>query len=125
MKIKILIVEDEIIVSKVYAEELADNGFTVLMAKNGQEGLDLALKNQPQLILLDILMPVMDGLSMMNKLRQSGPYGKAVPIIILTNLSGGEEKIIASIMKNEPAHYLIKADWDLKNVIKKIKEKLA
>jgi CheY-like chemotaxis protein len=124
MKTTILIVEDEATVRKVYREELTDNGFLALEAKDGREGLELALRHRPQLILLDILMPVMDGLTMMSKLRQSGAYGKTVPIVLLTNLSGGEEKIIASIIKNEPAHYLIKSDWNLNQVVMKINELL-
>lgn len=124
-KTKILIVEDEDLIRKAYADELADDGFTVLKAKNGEEGLEIALGQQPQLILLDILMPVMDGLTMMGKLRQANAYGKAVPIILLTNLSAGEEKIMESITKNEPAYYLIKSDWNLSDVVEKIKERLA
>jgi len=124
MKTTILIVEDEATIRKVYREELIDNGFLVLEAKDGQEGLALALQHQPRLILLDILMPVMDGLSMMAKLRAKNVYGKKVPIILLTNLSSGEEKIMASITKNEPVYYLIKSDWNLNQVIEKIKEHL-
>ena len=122
---KILIIEDEEIILKAYAEKLRYEGFFVLTAKNGQEGLGLALSEKPDLILLDILMPVMDGLTMMDKLREKNSYGKSVPIILLTNLSSSEEKIIASITKNEPAYYLIKSNWDLSQVVEKIKERLA
>lgn len=122
---KILIIEDEGIILKAYAEKLRYEGFFVITAKNGQEGLGLALSEKPDLILLDILMPIMDGLTMMDKLREKNSYGKSVPIILLTNLSAGEEKIIASITKNEPAYYLIKSNWDLNQVVEKIKERLA
>src|SRR5450759_5223819 len=124
-KTKILVVEDEVVISKVYAEELRDQGFVVLTAMNGRDGLEIALREKPDLILLDILMPIMDGLTMMEKLRESGPYGKAVPIILLTNLSANEERIIQSLVKNEPAYYLVKSDWDLSGVVEKIKERLA
>ena len=69
-KTKILIVEDEMIINKMYAEELRSQGFLVLTATNGGEGLELALREKPNLILLDILMPIMDGLTMMSKLRE-------------------------------------------------------
>ena len=124
-KTKILIVEDEVIISKTYAEELRDEGFFVLTAMNGNVGLELALREKPDIILLDILMPVMDGLTMMGKLRESGLYGKNVPIILLTNLSASEEKIMRAITKDEPAYYLVKSDWNLSDVVEKIKERLA
>jgi DNA-binding response OmpR family regulator len=124
-KTKILIVEDEEIIRKAYADELTDKGFAVLEAGNGQDGLDVAVSQKPDLILLDILMPVMDGLTMMAKLREKSQYGKAVPIILLTNLSAGEERILESITKNEPAYYLIKSDWDMSAIVAKIRERLA
>lgn len=124
-KTKILIVEDEEVICKAYADELRDEGFAILIAKNGQVGLELALREKPDLILLDILMPVMDGLTMMDKLREKDSYGKNVPIILLTNLSASEEKIMQAITKNEPAYYLVKSDWNLSQVLEKIKERLA
>ena len=124
-KTRILIVEDEEVICKAYADELRDEGFAILIAKNGQAGLELALREKPDLILLDILMPVMDGLTMMDQLRQKDLYGKNVPIILLTNLSASEEKIMKAITKNEPAYYLVKSDWNLSAVMEKIKERLA
>ncbi|MCX6718229.1 MAG: response regulator [Candidatus Staskawiczbacteria bacterium] len=123
-KTKILIVEDEELILKPYSEELRDEGFFVLQAKNGQEGLGLALSEKPDIILLDILMPVMDGITMMYKLRETNPYGKDVPIILLTNLSPDEEKTMKAVVDNEPAYYLVKSDWNLKDVVGKIKERL-
>jgi len=69
-------------------------------------------------------MPIMDGLTMMDKLRAKDTYGKNVPIILLTNMSSSEEKIMAAIIKNEPAYYLIKSDWNLSGVVEKIRERL-
>ena len=124
-KKRILIVEDEDIIRKTYADELRDEGFDVLMAKNGAEGLEVATREKPDLILLDILMPVMDGLTMMQKLRDKDLYGKNVPIILLTNLSASEEKIMKSITENTPAYYLIKSNWNLSDVVEKIRERLS
>ena len=124
-KTKILLVEDEVLINKAYAEELRDEGFAVLAAMNGRDGLELALREKPDLILLDILMPIMDGLTMMGKLREEGLYGKNVPIILLTNLSANEEKIMQAVIKNEPAYYLVKSDMDLSSVVEKIKERLS
>lgn len=120
----ILIVEDEPALLNVYADELGDEGFRVLKASNGQEGLEYALREKPDLILLDILMPIMDGITMMGKLREKNEYGKTVPIILLTNLSASEEKTIKAIAEDKPVHYLIKSDWSLRNIIGKIREQL-
>jgi DNA-binding response OmpR family regulator len=123
-KIKILIVEDEVVINKVYREGMSAEGFSVISAMNGKDGLEIALKEKPDIILLDILMPVMDGLTMMQKLRDANSYGKSVPIILLTNLSAGEDKIMSAITKNEPAYYLVKSDWNLSDVIDKVRERL-
>jgi len=123
----ILIVEDEVIISKTYAEELRDEGFIVFTAGNGKDGLKIALLKKPDLILLDILMPVMDGLTMMDKLRKKNIYGKNVPIVLLSNLSSSEEKIMKTVTntKNEPTSYFVKSDWDLDDVVAKIKQLLS
>lgn len=122
---KILIVEDEGTILKTYAEKLRYEGFLVVTARNGEEGLALSLSEKPDLILLDILMPIMDGLTMMDMLRKKNEYGKNVPIILLTNLSPDEEKIMEAVTKNEPAYYLVKSETDLSKLLEKIKERLA
>ena len=121
----ILIVEDEPALLKVYADGLAEEGFRIVRARNGQEGMEIALREKPALILLDILMPVMDGLTMMKKLREDHLWGKTVPIILLTNLSASEEEIMKAITKYEPAYYLVKSDYTLQGVVEKIQERLA
>ncbi len=126
-KVTILIIEDETIISKTYAEELRYEGFEVFTAGNGKDGLQAAFLKKPDLILLDILMPIMDGLTMMGKLRKKNAYGKNVPVILLSNLSSSEEKILKAITntKNEPTAYFVKSDWDLDDVVAKIKEVLS
>jgi DNA-binding response OmpR family regulator len=117
----ILIVEDEQALLKVYAERFSEEGFLVLKAGNGQEGLDIALREKPDIILLDILMPVMDGLTMMQKLRENKSWDKSVPIIFLTNLSEHEERVMKSANENKPAYYLVKSDWSLSSIVEKAK----
>lgn len=117
----ILIVEDEIPLLEVYTHQFSEAGFIVLQAHNGQEGLDVGLKEKPDIILLDILMPVMDGFAMMQRLRESGIWGKAVPIILLTNLSVEKKKIKYIIKESQPAYYLVKVDWSLSAIIEKAK----
>lgn len=121
----ILVVEDEEVQRKPLAEELRDEGFRVLTAPNGRDGLELALREKPDLILLDIIMPVMDGMTMIKKLREGNLWGKNVPVILLTNLSADEEKTHQAITRYEPAYYLVKSDFTLQDVVKKIRERLS
>ena len=85
-KKSILIVEDELSLQKVLTEKLSHEGYLIIQASNGQEGLDSALREKPDLILLDILMPVMDGSAMLEKLR-ADEWGKKAKVIIIINLS--------------------------------------
>ncbi len=121
MKKTILFVEDEEIILKVYADELRDEGFLVITAKNGKEGVDMALSSHPDLILLDLLMPVMDGMTALKKIREDA-WGQKVPVIILTNLSATKEQLVEDMITHKPMHYLIKSDWKLHDVVKKIEE---
>lgn len=119
---KILIVEDEVAVFNALKDKLSINGFEVLEAKNGKEGLSLALREHPDLILLDIIMPKMGGITMMKNLR-SDSWGAKVPIIILTNLNS-DDSIIKAIEDNKPSFYLVKSDWNINDVVIKVRELL-
>ena len=124
-KKKILVIDDDPSVLDMYLIALKSAGFEVLSAPNGKEGLKKAISKTPDLILLDILMPVMDGFSMLQKLRSENEYGKNVPVILLTNLSaGGKEDIIEKIAKTEPVNYIVKISVTPEEVVKKIKERL-
>lgn len=120
-KKQILIIEDDLPLLQLMAGKFVREGFAVLEAKNGQEGLELALKEHPDLILLDIRMPEMDGMTMLKKLRVDS-WGKSVSVIILTNLDDGERA--AEALESGVSDYLIKTDCDLKDVVKKVKEKI-
>ncbi|MDD5489529.1 MAG: response regulator [Candidatus Moranbacteria bacterium] len=119
---KILIIEDELPMLKALSEKLSREGLSTLEARNGQEGLDMALKTKPDLIILDLFMPVMDGKAMMEKLRQD-EWGKKVPIIILTNLNP-DDKTLNEIMASGPSYYFIKSKWQLEDLTEKVKKEL-
>jgi DNA-binding response OmpR family regulator len=123
-KNKVLIVEDEPAMIRAITDNLVSEGFDVLSARDGVEGLTMASAHHPDIILLDILMPIMDGLTMMQKLRTQDAWGKKVPIILLTNLSPDEDRIMKRVTEDEPAYYLVKTEWKLSDVIDKIKERL-
>ncbi len=95
--------------------------FEVLQAPDGKIGLEEALRSHPDLILLDIIMPIMDGMTMLAKLRQDS-WGKNVSVILLTNLS--DESKVAEGLKHGVYDYLVKADWNIGDVVKKVKARL-
>jgi len=115
------IVEDEPSVKSVLADKLHKEGFSVIEATNGKEGLDLALQKHPDLILLDIKMPVMGGIEML-KLLRSDSWGKQVPVMVLSNLN--DVNVIADAMDRSTFEYFVKADIKLQDVIEKIKQRL-
>lgn len=122
-KKKILIVEDEESMLNALSDYLETQDFATLLARDGEEGLGIALKEHPDLILLDILMPKMDGMIMLQKLRED-EWGKKAPVIILTNVNPNANTIINSVLQNEPAYYLVKSDVKLEGIADKIKEVL-
>lgn len=122
-KKKILIVEDEEVMLDAISEAFVNQEFTILSANDGEEGLAVSLKEHPDLILLDILMPKMDGMIMLQKLRQD-EWGKQVPVIILTNVKPNSSSVINSVLQTEPAYYLVKSDVKLEGIVGKIKEVL-
>jgi len=118
---KILVVEDDRVLSNLIRDELNTAGFETMAAVNGKEGLESALKNRPDLILVDIMMPVMDGMQMTTELRKDA-WGKNVDVIVLTNLS--DDKNIADFLEKGAYDYLVKSNWTIDDVVKRIKEKL-
>lgn len=118
---KILIVEDEITLLKALAEKLIEAGFKVIEAEDGKQGLESALKEQPDLILLDIILPRMDGLTVLHKL-QANAQTKKIPVIILTNLIDSDH--LSEQVRQGGHDYLVKTDWKLAEVIHKVKERL-
>ena len=121
MKKKILIIEDEAMTLSALKEKFMDEGFYVAVAKNGEEGLEEAFLEKPDLILLDIIMPKMDGITMLKKL-QNDERGKKIPVIILTNLSDPDS--VYDSIDNGAYNYLVKTDWSMEDVVKKVRGKL-
>lgn len=118
---KLLIVEDELTLSQVLSDKFLQEGFDVKTAGDGQEGLDAAVSWRPDLILLDIVMPVMDGMTMLRKLR-AHPEGKDVPVILLTNLSDTEN--VYEAMENGVYDFLIKSHWDIDQLVHEVQLRL-
>ena len=117
---KILIVEDEILLSGVLAKKLKSEGFEVESVKNGLEGLEKLNKDEFDLILLDVVMPEMDGITMLKKVRNS-TNNPEIPVIMISNLED-PATIIQAIGLNS-FDYLVKSDWSLSDIVLKVKER--
>src|SRR4051812_8448436 len=87
----VLIVEDEPEIRGLYSRKMTESGYTVLGAADGEEGFALALEKRPDIILLDYMLPKMNGLDVLTKLRAHDDWGAHVPTIMLTNISPTNE----------------------------------
>ncbi len=119
---KILIIEDDLPLKKILSDRLIKEGFEVIGAEDGEAGLSMALAEHPDLILLNNRLPKMDGITVMEKLREDA-WGANVPIIILTNYEA-DDAMLKAIVKHRPSYYLVKTSWKLDDIVKKIKEVL-
>jgi DNA-binding response OmpR family regulator len=117
----ILITEDQVPLRKILKDKLDSEGFSTLEASDGEEGLNLALKEHPDLIILDIVLPKKNGIEVLRELRKD-EWGKTAKIIILTNLTDGQTQ--ADAIENEVFDYFVKTDIKLEEFVKKIKTKL-
>lgn len=116
---KILLVEDDSFLASVYATKFELEGFTVLHAPDGEAGLKMAEKNLPDIILLDILMPKMDGFEALHRLKMD-PKLVNIPVIMLTNL--GQKDDVEKCLKEGAVDYLIKAHFVPGEAVKKVKK---
>ncbi len=116
---KILIVEDDRDYLFILKEGFERDGIAVIGAQNGEEGLILLEKEKPDLILLDIMMPVMDGLQMAQKIKEKNI---AIPVIFLTHLKDTDS--ISKALEIIPSDYIIKSDMPVDKIISETKKKL-
>lgn len=116
---KILLIEEEKSLAKAYSEYLQQEGFEVAIASDGQEGILKASSEKPDLILLDVLLPKLDGLSVMKHLKDN-PDTKDIPVVVLSNLS--TEEVIRYMAEKGSKKYLVKSNNSLKGVVNIIKD---
>jgi len=116
-KKKILIVEDDNFVAEVYFAKLSEMGYEPILAQNGEEGLVALKKNKIEMILLDILMPVMSGMEMLEEIKKNKEW-ENIPVILLTNV--GEKESIQKVRDMGVKNYLIKSHFTPAEVVEKI-----
>ena len=119
---RVLIVEDDPLISRMYERVFKFEGFEVDMARDGEEGLEKLKRNIPKMILLDIMMPKMTGIDVLRALK-ANPTTKDIPVVVLTNLSGqadAEKAIELGAVK-----FIVKSKYKPNQIVKQIKEILA
>jgi DNA-binding response OmpR family regulator len=121
-KQKIAIVEDDAAISQMYRIKFEAEGFEVETAENGKLGLKLAETMHPDIILLDLMMPEMNGHDMLQSLRAT-PWGAQIKVIILTNM--GEQEAPPDIRDLGVSNFILKADMTPRQVAEIVKQTLA
>lgn len=116
---KILFVEDEPHLQKAVGEVLKQEGFEIFAALDGEEGLKLARKEKPDLILLDLILPKKDGFEVLKELKTDKEL-KDISVIILTNLEGTGD--VEKALNLGATTYLVKANYELEDIVAKVKE---
>ncbi len=120
-KVKILIIEDDRFLIKLYSNKLRKEGFEIMEAISGEEGLKKALSEKPDLVLLDLVLPYKSGFEILSEIKMN-PATKDIPVIILTNL--GQESDIQRGLNLGAVAYLIKTDFSVTRLPEIVKEHL-
>lgn len=118
---RVMIIEDDDALRSVLSDAFRADHIDVVEAKDGEKGLHEAEFSKPDLVLLDILMPRMDGRAVFKALR-GNPETKHIPVSFLTNLSSMES--ISEAIGDEKADYIIKSDWSIDEIVAHVKKKL-
>jgi DNA-binding response OmpR family regulator len=117
----ILFIEDESALQKTFGEILNQEGYQVISALDGEIGLRLAKDKKPDLILLDLILPKVNGFEVLKKLKTEEET-KDIPVIVLTNLEGIDD--VDKALEMGATTYLVKANYTLEEVVEKIKKAL-
>ena len=120
-KKKVLLVEDDKMILDMYTLKFTQEGYEVTQAENGKDGLELAKKVNPDIVLLDIILPQMDGFTVLKSLK-ADPKKKDVPVVLLTNL--GQDGDVKKGIELGAVDYLIKANFTPSQVVDKVKSVL-
>ncbi len=122
MEKKILVVEDEATLHKALVDVLGQAGYKTFSALDGAMGLELSQKEKPDLVLLDIILPKMDGFEVLKNIKGDKDTS-SIPVLMLTNL--GDMEDVQKALEYGANGYLVKADFHLDDVLRKVEEILA
>ncbi|MFH1510014.1 MAG: response regulator [Candidatus Nealsonbacteria bacterium] len=121
MSKKILIIEDEEIMMELLQKKLIQAGYDVVVARNGEDGLRVMEESKPDLVLLDIVMPKMNGFDVMEKMNENKDI-KKIPVVIVSN--SGQPVEIDRAQKLGAKDWLVKTEFDPKEVLDKVKKQI-
>ena len=119
---KILIVEDDPLISRLYQKAFSFEGLEVDLAVDGEEGLAKVKSGKPTMVLLDVMMPKMNGLELLDKLK-ADPETKSIPVVMLTNLAGKQDAETA--LAKGAVKYIVKSEYSPKEIVTMVREVLA
>ena len=119
---KVLVIDDDEALVTALNERLTDAGYKVSSASDGQKGLDVALETHPDLIILDVAMPVMNGWDALTALRADG-WGKDARVVMLTNSDDMEN--VSHAIDQGTTEYLIKGSWTLDDIVAKVSQMIS
>jgi CheY-like chemotaxis protein len=119
MSNKILLIEDEVLILRMYEKIFAYEGFEVISAEEGETGIQKAKAEKPSVVLLDIMMPKMDGLKVLDTLKLD-PETKDIPVVMLTNLSS--DTVIKEAFAKGAAGYLVKSEIVNDRIVNEVKQ---
>jgi len=115
---KILVIEDDKFLRELITRKLSDDGFVTVEARDGEEGIKKVKEEKPDLVLLDLILPSIDGFEVLSQIKKDENL-KSIPIIILSNL--GQKEEVEKGLKMGAVDYLIKAHFTPGEIIEKIK----
>jgi DNA-binding response OmpR family regulator len=118
---KILFIEDESALQRAVGGALAEEEYAILSALDGEVGVELAKKELPDLILLDLILPQKDGFAVLEELKKD-PATARIPVIVMSNLEGAED--VGKALERGATTYLVKMNYKLEEVVEKIKSVL-
>jgi OmpR family response regulator RpaB len=122
MATKVLIIEDDQLIQRMYGKIFTFEGYEVITASDGEEGLEKARTTTPTIILLDVMMPKLNGMQVLEKLKMD-PATKTIPVVMLSNLAGDND--IETALAKGAVKYIIKSEHDPKEIADMIEQIVA
>lgn len=116
---KILLIEDDAMLGNIAADKFRANGFTVIRAEGGRDGIAMALRENPDLVLLDVIMPGMNGMDVLKAMKSDARL-RDIPVVLFSNIA--QEKEVAEAKALGAAEYLVKVDYTPPEIVERVRQ---